>query len=162
MNITTLWRRLRKVSSPAAAPAPARVLAHAPAPASEPPRQPAAGAPPDKQHRAERRDELGAALRETLLRAGILSSRYKARFLSLSRQAEQFVVLCELDDRDTETSHAALNKLERAMQRLLQERYPHLQITQIYWRVHTHETPPAPPPALPPDFEPTQPMSPHD
>lgn len=92
-----------------------------------------------------------------MLRAGILSSRYKARFLNISKHAEQYVVLCEIAARDLDGGHETLFQLEIALQQLLHDRMPLLQV-QIYWRVHGHADKPAPPPALPPDFAPTQPM----
>lgn len=93
-----------------------------------------------------------------MLRSGILSSRYKARILNIGKHAEQFVILCELDDRDMNSDHETLQQLEKSLQQLLHERVSQIQSVQIYWRVHGQRDKVVPAPAMPPDFAPTQPM----
>lgn len=92
-----------------------------------------------------------------MLKTGILSSRYKARYLNISKHSEQYVILCELDARELDTGDETLTQLETSLQQLLHERMP-LVHAQIYWRVHGHAGKPAPSPAMRPDFALTQPM----
>lgn len=121
---------------------------------------PATGTPQShKQLRQGHREQLQVLIREILLRHGILSTAYSFNALTLDRAGQHFIILFDLDGHDIDTRHNHLLGLELDIQRLTQERLPHLQVKHVYWRVtHAIETRPTPSPDAQPEFAPTQPM----
>lgn len=168
------WRRLWK------APLPAKRASAIP-----PPSPPAAVTDPGqaKQQRHTRREQLYAVVRETMIRAGVLSSAYKFKVLTLDADGHAHVVLLDVRREAIEPLPGGMQTLERQLRQLARERV-HLEVRSLYWR-WWDDSPPSPPPAgaheaitpdeiealrralhhrsapsasTPPDFEPTRPL----
>lgn len=103
--------------------------------ASGAPQQPAAGAQ-RKHERVAHREQLYAVVREQMVRAGVLSSSYKFKVLSLDTHGRQFLVMVDLahgavgDTRRTADIEAAIVQSARAKHQIL--------VTAVYWRMGEH------------------------
>lgn len=111
-----------------------------------------------RQKRMARRELLYAVVREAMARAGVLSTHYSFKVLSLEPQGRQYIVMIDLlpegalsttAQRETETRIAHAVKVRHG-----------IQTNAIYWRHSGYRKDEAPrgsasnPPALPPRFEP--------
>lgn len=120
-----------------------------------------------KGERLERRELLYSVVREAMIKAGVLSSSYKFKVLSLDSRGRQYLIMM-----DMARQHAAditrFAEVEALIAQHAKARYDIL-VTSVYWRVNEHvtagltrATPPAPtavPHAAPskPAYEPLHP-----
>jgi hypothetical protein len=101
-------------------------------PAAQPNAQPANR----KGERMARRELLYGVVRESMVRAGVLSSSYKFKVLSLDARGRQFLVMVDL-------SHGAggetgrLAEIEALIAQGAKSRYDIL-VTAVYWRSNEH------------------------
>lgn len=174
MSASSLWTRLFGwLLTPQAAKAarPARHLRErtqaTPAEADEEPQA------QDSRHlRGHRREQLFAIVRENMIRAGVLSSAYKFKALTLDRKGNSFIVMFDIDADATDCRPEALRALEHTLQELARERIG-IEVKAAYWRAREapagRTTDHKPHDMLTeianrraseahPDFEPTQPM----
>src|SRR5574343_737251 len=145
----TLWSRLTRWWSPQPRPtnSPSR------RPRSERPTSP----PEAKQMRAAHREQLFATVRETMIRAGILSGAYKFKALTLDKSGTTFIVMFDIQSPDLPSDPEVLGQLERNLQHLAESRLG-ITVKAVYWR-HANTPPPAVNPATPdPAFAKTRPL----
>lgn len=97
-----------------------------------------AGTAPTSERRAERaqrREQLYLAVRDTMVRSGVLSSGYKFKVLSLDPAGHQFLVMIDIAQ-----SHGGEVARQREMETLLTQiarsRF-HIQVIAVYWRVNS-------------------------
>jgi hypothetical protein len=89
-----------------------------------------------KQERMERRELLYAVVREAMVRAGVLSSSYKFKVLSLDPRGRQFLVMVDLaHGNGSDTSRLA--EIEAMIAQSAKARYDIL-VTAVYWRANDH------------------------
>lgn len=145
---TTLWSRLTRwlSSQPPAAP-------RSPAPRTD------KAAPQEaKQLRATHREQLFSAVRETMIRAGILSGAYKFKALTLDKSGTAFIVMFDLQSPGLTDQPELLGQLEHNLQNLTQSRLG-ITVKAVYWRhAPTATTPPEAPPSTHPAFAKTRPL----
>jgi hypothetical protein len=100
-------------------------------------RQPAAAQPANRKHeRLARRELLYAVVREAMVRAGVLSSNYKFKVLSLDPRGRQFMVMVDLaQGSSSDTSRLA--EIEAMIAQSAKARCD-IQITAVYWRTNEH------------------------
>ena len=85
-----------------------------------------------KAKRHARREELYIAVRETMIRSGVLSSSYKFKVLSLDQGGKQFLVL--VDAAETLDLDAEKRKqIENAILQFAEARFE-ITVTSVYWR----------------------------
>ena len=127
----------------------------------------------DSRHlRGHRREQLFAIVRESMIRAGVLSSAYKFIALTLDRKGNSFIVMFDIDANATDCRPEALRSLEHTLQELARERIG-IEVKAAYWRAREVSTGRATDSTnhdmlaeiankststRHPDFEPTQPM----
>lgn len=100
------------------------------------PKKPAPAAPTTaKQQRAANREQLFGVVRENMIRAGVLSSTYKFKVLTLDPAGQQFIVMVDWQPGAAHTDGAIHQTLEMGLQQLAQERLG-FRIKAVYWR-HT-------------------------
>ena len=100
------------------------------------PRIPAPAAGPHSQRRnerLERREMLYAIVRECMTQAGVLSSQYKFKVLSLDSKGREYLVMVDLP-RDTPNESGHLAEIERQIARNAKSRHD-IVVTAVYWRV---------------------------
>lgn len=131
---------------------------------NEPPR--ADNAANRKNERLERRELLYSVVRESMVRAGVLSASYKFKVLSLDQRGRQFLVMMDLS-RDLGADPARWSEIEVLIAQAAKARYDIL-VTAVYWRTSDHVvvgnpqkrpalTPVPPAPSRPaPRFEPIE------
>jgi len=91
-----------------------------------------------KHERLERREMLYAIVRECMTQAGVLSSSYKFKVLSLDSRGRQYLVMMDLPHEHTgETGRLA--EIEALIARNAKSRHDIL-VTAVYWRVIEHVT----------------------
>ena len=89
-----------------------------------------------KQERNARREQLYAVVREAMVRAGVLSSSYKFKVLSLDAQGRQFLVMVDLAQGAIgDTSRTA--QIETLVAQSARAKYD-IQVTAVYWRTTEH------------------------
>lgn len=89
-----------------------------------------------KNERMARRELLYQVVRDSMMRAGILSSSYKFKVLSLDARGRQFLVMCDLArDYGGETSRLA--EIEALIAQGAKTRHDIL-VTAVYWRMNEH------------------------
>lgn len=89
-----------------------------------------------KQERLERRELLYAVVREAMVRAGVLSSSYKFKVLSLDQRGRQFLVMVDLAQGAAgETRRLA--EIEAMVAQSAKARYDIL-VSAVYWRANEH------------------------
>ena len=101
-------------------------------------RHPADNAQPGnrKSERMARRELLYAVVREAMVRAGMLSSSYKFKVLSLDARGRQFLVMMDLArEHGDETSRLA--EIEALIAQSAKSRYD-IVVTAVYWRLNDH------------------------
>lgn len=100
------------------------------------PKKPTPAAPATaKQQRAANREQLFGVVRENMIRAGVLSSTYKFKVLTLDPAGQQFIVMVDWQPGAAHTDGATHQTLEMGLQQLAQERLG-FRIKAVYWR-HT-------------------------
>jgi hypothetical protein len=101
------------------------------------PRQAGTAAPANrKQERMARRELLYAVVREAMVRAGVLSSTYKFKVLSLDTRGRQFMVMVDLAQ-GANSDTARLAEIEAMVAQTAKQRYDIL-VTAVYWRSNEH------------------------
>jgi hypothetical protein len=103
------------------------------------------GAPPPpgsaanrKNERLERRELLYAVVRESMIKAGVLSSSYKFKVLSLDSRGRQYLIMMDLARQYAgETSRLA--EIEGLIAQHAKNRHDIL-VSSVYWRVNEHVT----------------------
>lgn len=89
-----------------------------------------------KQERMERRELLYAVVREAMVRAGVLSSSYKFKVLSLDPRGRQFLVMVDLAyGGGADTNRLA--EIEAMIAQVAKSRHDIL-VTAVYWRANEH------------------------
>jgi len=89
-----------------------------------------------KQERLERRELLYAVVREAMVRAGVLSSSYKFKVLSLDPRGRQFMVMVDLA-RGAASDTTRLAEIEAMVAQSAKARYDIL-VSAVYWRANEH------------------------
>jgi hypothetical protein len=89
-----------------------------------------------KQERMARRELLYAVVREAMVRAGVLSSTYKFKVLSLDTRGRQFMVMVDLAQ-GANSDTARLSEIEAMVAQSAKQRYDIL-VTAVYWRSNEH------------------------
>lgn len=87
-----------------------------------------------KQERMARRELLYAVVREAMVRAGVLSSSYKFKVLSLDPRGQQFLVMVDLAG---PASTTRLAEIEAMVAQSAKSRYDIL-VSAVYWRANDH------------------------
>lgn len=109
-------------------------------PEADPPRPHASRDPshisPQKQQRHARRDSLYGVIREGMLRAGVLSSAYKFKVLTLDHEGLSYLVLIDIQPESLQGIAGGQAGLENGLRVLAQER-AHLLVKSVYWRLMT-------------------------
>ncbi len=121
-----------------------------------------------KSHRHAKRELLYNAVREAMIRAGVLSASYKFKVLSLDPRGEQFMVMMDLAQEFGDQMER-LTEIEIMIAQTAKLRY-NIRVTAVYWRMnemvsvghaagHAHVHPAhhahAPTPAVAPAFVPS-------
>ena len=89
-----------------------------------------------KQERLERRELLYGVVRESMTRAGVLSSSYKFKVLSLDPRGRQFMVMVDLAyGGGADTNRLA--EIEAMVAQNAKSRHDIL-VTAVYWRANEH------------------------
>lgn len=86
-----------------------------------------------KSHRHARREELYVAIRESMTRAGVLSSRFKFKVLSLDQQGNTFLVMMDLTT-DASAPAESLTDMEQQIMRHAMARFD-IAVSSVYWRL---------------------------
>lgn len=93
-------------------------------------------APNRKQDRLERRELLYAVVRESMVRAGVLSSGYKFKVLSLDPRGLQFMVMVDLAQ-GAGSDTRKLSEIEATVTQSAKARYD-IAVSAVYWRASEH------------------------
>ncbi|MGE0499226.1 MAG: hypothetical protein AB7I35_14505 [Ramlibacter sp.] len=89
-----------------------------------------------KSERMARRELLYSVVRESMVRAGMLSSSYKFKVLSLDARGRQFLVMMDLArEYGDETSRLA--EIEALIAQSAKARHD-IVVTAVYWRLNEH------------------------
>jgi hypothetical protein len=89
-----------------------------------------------KSERMARRELLYVVVRESMVRAGVLSAGYKFKVLSLDARGRQFLVMVDLArNHGCETSRLA--EIEALIAQGAKSRYDII-VTAVYWRTNEH------------------------
>ena len=87
-----------------------------------------------KSHRHAKRELLYAAVREAMIRAGVLSGSYKFKVLSLDPRGDQFMVMMDLSQEfGGQTDRLA--EIEVMIAQNAKSRY-NIRVTAVYWRMN--------------------------
>ena len=89
-----------------------------------------------KSERMARRELLYNVVREGMVRAGVLSSSYKFKVLSLDSRGRQFLVMVDLAQ-GAAGDTARLAEIEAAVAQMAKQRFDIL-VTAVYWRSNEH------------------------
>jgi hypothetical protein len=89
-----------------------------------------------KQERMARRELLYSVVREGMVRAGVLSSSYKFKVLSLDGRGRQFLVMIDLS-RECAVATPQLGEIEAAIAQSAKLRHDIL-VSAVYWRMSEH------------------------
>lgn len=84
--------------------------------------------------RTQRREHLYLAVRDAMVRSGVLSSGYKFKVLSLDADGRQFLVMIDIAPSygaDTARQH----EMEELLVGIARTRF-HVEVTAVYWRVN--------------------------
>lgn len=89
-----------------------------------------------KGERLERREMLYAVVREAMIKAGVLSSSYKFKVLSLDSRGRQYLIMMDLAKQHAgETGRLA--EIEGLIAQYAKHRHD-IAVTAVYWRVNEH------------------------
>jgi len=91
-----------------------------------------------KSERLERRELLYTVVREAMTRAGVLSSSFKFKVLSLDSRGRQYLIMMDLA-RQYVGETARLAEIEGLIAQTAKTRHDIL-VTSVYWRVNEHVT----------------------
>lgn len=91
-----------------------------------------------KGERLERREMLYAVVREAMIRAGVLSSTYKFKVLSLDSRGRQYLIMMDMA-RQYAGETARLAEIEGLIAQHAKTRHDIL-VTAVYWRINEHVT----------------------
>lgn len=91
-----------------------------------------------KTERLERRELLYAVVRQSMTRAGVLSSSYKFKVLSLDSRGRQYLIMMDIA-RQYAGETARLAEIEGEIARSAKTQHDIL-VTSVYWRVNEHVT----------------------
>ena len=91
-----------------------------------------------KSERLERREKLYAVVRESMTSAGVLSSRYKFKVLSLDSRGQQYLIMMDLA-RQYAGEVTRLAEIETLIAHNAKSQHDIL-VTAVYWRVNEHVT----------------------
>jgi hypothetical protein len=89
-----------------------------------------------KNERLERRELLYSVVRESMVRAGVLSASYKFKVLSLDQRGRQFLVMMDLS-RELGSESNRWSEIEVLIAQAAKARYDIL-VTAVYWRTSDH------------------------
>lgn len=89
-----------------------------------------------KNERMERRELLYTVVRDSMVRAGVLSASYKFKVLSLDQRGRQFLVMMDLA-REYGGETVRLSEIEALIAQTAKTRYDIL-VTAVYWRINDH------------------------
>ncbi|HSI54036.1 MAG: hypothetical protein ACAH21_03580 [Ramlibacter sp.] len=89
-----------------------------------------------KGERMARREVLYTVVREAMMRAGVLTSAYKFKVLSLDGRGRQFLVMVDLS-RDSGSETGRLAEIEAMIAQGAKARHDIL-VTAVYWRSNEH------------------------
>lgn len=95
-----------------------------------------------RAERLERRELLYAVVRESMTGAGMLSSSYKFKVLSLDSRGRQYLIMMDMA-RQNVSDTARLSDIETHIAKIAKTRHDIL-VTAVYWRVNEHVTTVAP------------------
>ena len=87
-----------------------------------------------RNERLERRELLYAVVRESMTAAGILSSTYKFKVLSLDSSGRQYLIMMDMPGEQL-ADPSRFAEIEGAIARSAKERYDIL-VTAVYWRIN--------------------------
>lgn len=87
-----------------------------------------------KSHRHARRELLYTAVREAMIRAGVLSASYKFKVLSLDPRGDQFMVMMDLAQ-EFGGQTERLTEIEVMIAQGAKSRY-NIRVTAVYWRMN--------------------------
>ncbi len=87
-----------------------------------------------KSHRHAKRELLYTAVREAMIRAGVLSASYKFKVLSLDPRGEQFMVMMDLSQ-EFGGQAERLAEIEVMIAQSAKSRY-NIRVTAVYWRLN--------------------------
>lgn len=87
-----------------------------------------------KNERLERRELLYGVVRESMTAAGVLSSTYKFKVLSLDSSGRQYLIMMDMP-REQLADPGRFAEIEGTIARGAKERYDIL-VTAVYWRIH--------------------------
>lgn len=85
-----------------------------------------------KVQRHARREQLYVAIREAMLRAGVLSARYKFKVLSLDHPGNEFLVMMDLA-RVSGGAHEQFGEMEALIVQTAKARFE-ITVPAVYWR----------------------------
>ena len=88
---------------------------------------------PRRGRRILRREQLFSVVRESLIRAGVLSTSYEFKVLALDSNADGFLVLIDLALAADVMPDAYLQEIEHWIQNSAQSRHA-MEIPAVYWR----------------------------
>lgn len=91
-----------------------------------------------KGERIERREMLYAVVREAMIKAGVLSSTYKFKVLSLDSRGRQYLIMMDMA-RQYSGETARLAEIESLIAQHAKTRHDIL-VTAVYWRINEHVT----------------------
>lgn len=91
-----------------------------------------------KSERIERREQLYGVVRDAMTRAGILSSGYKFKVLSLDPRGRQYLIMMDLVDQSAGDADR-LAEIEALIAQFAKTRFEIL-VTAVYWRVNASVT----------------------
>jgi hypothetical protein len=89
-----------------------------------------------KHERMARRELLYAVVRESMMRAGVLTASYKFKVLSLDGRGRQFLVMVDLSG-DCAIETAQLGEIEAMVAQTAKSRHDIL-VSAVYWRMSEH------------------------
>ena len=89
-----------------------------------------------KGERLERREMLYAVVREAMIRAGVLSSTYKFKVLSLDSRGRQYLIMMDMA-RQYAGETVRLSEIESLIAQHAKTRYDIL-VTAVYWRMNEY------------------------
>ena len=89
-----------------------------------------------KHERMAHREQLYAVVREAMVRAGVLSSSYKFKVLSLDAHGRQFMVMVDLAHCGVNDT-ARMAEIEALVAQTARAKYD-IHVTALYWRASEH------------------------
>lgn len=120
---------------------------------------------PGRSERTQRREQLYLAVRDAMVRSGVLSSAYKFKVLSLDPQGLQFLVMIDIAPANG-SDVARQREMAALLTQFARTRF-HIDVVAVYWRVQetlgapglANAATPAPNAAIPIAPRPLRPVS---